>query len=402
MFNSVLPIIVLAVLAVSCTVSDSTASKAPDPMEVAYRTNFENDPFEKGWYWDKATWEKKAGKPGTAGWVKREDRGKCLEVQDGMWRSPKIKVKPLAFYRVRISSKSAGEGYWGLLSYDKTDTEIPASPYSEIPASETWVENDAVVLVPENAVYSRVLLWPRKKPVRADDIVVEKVTRKEALKIADEIYRDVPSVEADYAETTQAGLQNVKKTLKQGGNLKILLLGDSVGNDMGNSNFQLLLERRYPETRITLLNKVGSGARAKNFLKDDKIDDMLEKHDPDLVMFGGISSGKKDIPDIRKLAKRVKARGDTEYLAFTGTMLMPRYWKNIDRSRAHQKSYREALKKAGREIGFAVCDLGGAWEDYAMKCGKPVAYFRRDHHHANERGKQVFGHLMAEYFLSAM
>lgn len=402
MLHNVLPVIALSVLVVSCAVSNPVPWKPPASDEAAYYTDFEQDPFEEGWEWGKATWEKKAGKPGTAKWVERAGGGKCLEVHDGMWRSPNIQVQPLAFYRVRIVSKTAGAGYWGLLSYDKTDTEIPASPYSKIPASKKWVKNDAVVLVPEDAVCSRVLIWPREKPIRADNIVVDRVTRDEALKIADKIYSEVPEVEAEYAESTQAGLQHVRETLEQGGNLRVLLLGDSVTNDMGNSNFQLLLEREYPDARVTLLNKVGSGASADRFLKGGKIGKMLQKHDPDLVMFGGISNGKKDIPDIRKLANRVKEHDDADFLAFTGTMLMPRYWKNFDRGQSHRQPYREALKKAGRKSGFAVCDLGGAWEAYATGCDRPIAYFRRDGHHANERGKQVYGHLMAEYFLSAM
>ena len=402
MTNYFLLTVPFALVLAGCTTSPAALTKPAASQSIVYQTNFEQNPFEAGWYWDKATWEKKAGKPGTALWVDRKDDGKCIEVRDGMWRSPKISVEPLSFYRVKLEAKTGANCYWGLLSYDDKDVEIPASPYCQVPASDDWQTNGSAVLIPEDAIYSRVLLWPMKSPLLADNVVVEKLTRKEALGVMDSIYQEIPKVDPAFADKTQTGLSNTAKALKQDGELTIMLIGDSVANDMGNSNFHLLLEQKYPKARVTLLNKVGSGASAKSFLENDKIDAMLEEHDPDLVMFGGMSNRENDVPDIKKLARRVQARGGTDFLAFTGTMLMPRYWTNIEGSQTHRKPYREALKGAGGEIGFAVCDLGGAWEEYVKDAGKPVEFFRRDGHHANEYGKQAYGRLMAAYLLSAM
>lgn len=387
---------------VGCMSSPSSTNAEPssEPQAPSYSTDFEADPFEAGWYWDKPAWAKKAGKPGTADWVDRTDSagGKCLEVTDGMWRSPKIELEPLSFAEVRIESKAGASGYWGLLSYDADGEEIPASPYSQIPGSEAWVWNESAVLIPQDAVYSRVLLWPRKSAVRADNISVTPISRRQALRIADRTYSEVPPVDPEYSDATRAGIKHTLKTLENGGEVRILLLGDSVSNDMANSNFQLLLERRFEGARVTLLNKVGSGAGASAFLENERIGKMIETHRPDLVMFGGISNTPEDIPTIRRLAERVMQHDGTEFLVFTGTLLMPKYWENFEQSEKKKARYRESIKKMGAEDGFAVCDLGGAWERYAQSCGKPVAYFRRDHHHANERGKQVFGRLLAAFF----
>jgi hypothetical protein len=176
------------------------------------------------------------------------------------------------------------------------------------------------------------------------------------------------------------------------------MLGDSVSNDMANSNFQLLLERRFEGSRVTLLNKVGSGAGAEVFLENERIGKMIETHRPDLVMFGGMSNTVKDVPAILRLAQRVMRHDGTEFLVLTGTLLMPKYWESFERSLETKTSYRDAIREMGADVGFAVCDLGGAWERYAQTCGKPVDYFRRDHHYANERGTQVFGHLLAAFF----
>lgn len=369
-------------------------------LDKSYSFDFQSDPFEHGWYWDKATWEKKRGEPGTAEWARHEENPEhgCIVVSDGLWRSPKIGVEPLAFVRVSIRSKAASNGYWGLLSYDAEDVEIPASPYSQIPQSEGWIGNEAAVLIPEEAKYCRVLLWPRESPIHADDISVSPISREQALAIAEQTHGANPPVEPSYETAAETALPKTMNRLEGRAHLTILFLGDSVSNDAANSNFQLLLERQFPGCKIDLLNKVGSGTSADAFLENDRIGDMLEKHEPHLVVFGGISNTLQSIPSIRLLAERVQKREGTEFLACTGTMLMPRYWANYERSRDHRKPYRNALKSAGAKQGFGVCDLGRAWEDYARTCGKPVEYFRRDGHHANERGKQVFGHLFAAYF----
>jgi hypothetical protein len=52
---------------------------------------------------------------------------------------------------------------------------------------------------------------------------------------------------------------------------------------------------------------------------------------------------------------------------------------------------------AGAEDGFAVFDIGSAWEEYVRSCGRDLACFKRDDIHANERGKQIFGRLMARH-----
>ncbi|MFW5894187.1 MAG: hypothetical protein ACOCUY_03540 [Verrucomicrobiota bacterium] len=310
MKNRHLSLFLLASLIVSGCLSAPSASNsepASDEQPSAYSTDFETDPFEAGWYWDKPAWAKKAGKPGTAAWRERAEPagGKCLEVSDGMWRSPKIEVEPLTLAAVRIESQADSSGYWGLLSYDADGEEIPASPYSRIPGSKTWTWNESAVLIPQDAVYSRVLLWPRDSPIRADNISVTPVSRSQALAIADRTYSEVPPVEPDYSGSTRTGIEHTLKTLGEGGEVRILMLGDSVSNDLANANFHLFLERRFDGARVTLLNKVGSGAGASNFLENDRIGKMIETHNPDLVMFGGISNTAKDIPAIRRLAERV-------------------------------------------------------------------------------------------------
>jgi hypothetical protein len=44
-------------------------------------------------------------------------------------------------------------------------------------------------------------------------------------------------------------------------------------------------------------------------------------------------------------------------------------------------------------------DLNAYWGQYIRRSEKPVEWFKRDEVHANIKGEQVIGHLLAGYFL---
>ena len=47
---------------------------------------------------------------------------------------------------------------------------------------------------------------------------------------------------------------------------------------------------------------------------------------------------------------------------------------------------------------FATLDLRTAWEDYVRRSPRPREWYKRDSVHANLRGKQVMGRIVARYF----
>ncbi len=367
------------------------AAGGAESERVGYATRFETDPLAEGWAWGKAVWEREARHPGEAEW---EAEAMRFEVQKGMWRGPALPVVPLSYYAVRVVSRAEQAGYWGLLSYDADGNEIPASPYSNLDAAEDWLVSESAVLIPENAVNSRLLLWPSAGPIEVNETSIQPVSKDEALAIADALYARLPPVLPATGASRWQHLSRTRERLEGATPLTIVALGDSVANDMANANPQLLLERLWPGATVTLLNKVGSGTDAAGYLEGDRLLHDCLQFDPDLVIFGGMST--RSLADIRRLGAAVRATG-AEFMALTSTLMIPQYWDHFEARQADRQAWLEGLLAAGEEDGFAVFDSGGEWDRYVTGSGLGIAYFRRDSHHGNELAKQVFARLLAAH-----
>jgi hypothetical protein len=391
----------LAVISAGCegaqTLPEATNAEA---ASFLVRAGFdEKSPFKTGWEWGPPAWAKRAGKEGAAELERSGGkRGGVLTVESGMWRGPRVTPAPLSYLELSFLSKADSKGYYGVLYYDDAGNEIPASVYSGILASDEYREGGGVVLVHAKAVAARILFWPRESPIRVDEVRLRTVTAEEALARMDAIYSRLPKVPDGRPDGRWDALPKTRSILENDGTLTIVCIGDSVANDMAHSMFHLLVQRAWPGSRIVFHNEVGSGARPKNYIGGDKIREQILGYDPDLVLFGGMSGRSADIPDLRIIAREIRAAG-AEFGAFTGTMLTPRYWNAFEKASAHRMKYRTALKEAGEEDGFAVMDLGTAWDEYVQSCGRDVEFFRRDGHHANDRGKQIYGRLLARWFM---
>jgi hypothetical protein len=61
-------------------------------------------------------------------------------------------------------------------------------------------------------------------------------------------------------------------------------------------------------------------------------------------------------------------------------------------------AYYAKLQELGEELGVATFDLRSVWETYLAGSGHPRPWYRRDVIHANNRGKQILGRAMEQYF----
>jgi len=374
---------------------------AGEVRPLPYETGFETDPFAAGWAWGKPSWAKKARAEGKAYWNDRAAEGEhALTVSSGMWRGPKLAAEPGTFCKLSFLSRTARRGYWAVLCYDEAGKELPPSPYSGLMASEDWQRTTAAILIPPRTAYAKLLIWPVHGDIHVDSLSFRAISRDEATAIAERTYAELPPLELSVGTEHWQHLPQTRRRLAAGKPVRIVLLGDSVANDVAHSNFQLLVERAWPGSKVVLVNQVGSGANAARFLEGDVLQKQCLAFKPDLVLFGGMSNRPKDVPDIAKLAAEVQAAG-AEFAAFTDTMLTPRYWnkERFERNRAAQRKYRQALAEAGREAAFAVLDIGTPWEDYILRIDRDIEAFRRDGHHANEAGKQIYGRLLAAFLM---
>lgn len=195
-------------------------------------------------------------------------------------------------------------------------------------------------------------------------------------------------------------LQQTRRKLKTGERLRIILLGDSIVGQTANSGWELLVERRYPGTRIQTVMSVREGTGCWFFKDPARLKLFVLEHAPDLVIIGGISQN-DDLESIREVIRGIRKHAGAEILLMTGPfgLMDPKNekeWAAI-RERPAQ-SYGARLERLAQAEKCSFLDLQRAWGEYIRAAPDGVAAFKRDKVHANERGEQVLGRILEQFF----
>ena len=189
--------------------------------------------------------------------------------------------------------------------------------------------------------------------------------------------------------------------LNNGSELRMVLLGDSIMGDTSSSQFDLLMMRNYPKCKVLKIPSLRSGTGCKYYCEENRVQDYVLKHNPDLLVIGGISNG-DDAEAVRSVIRQVRAKKpDTEVLLLTpvfGTISPTRmlaFTPEIDTS---TDNFRHNMQKVAAEEKCGFFDMSGPWWTYLQESGMAYGWFMRDPVHANERGHQIIGRLLETWF----
>jgi lysophospholipase L1-like esterase len=197
---------------------------------------------------------------------------------------------------------------------------------------------------------------------------------------------------------------NVPKTmskLREGGELRMVLLGDSIMGNTSGSSFELLLMRNYPKCKIVKIASLRSSTGCKYYREENRVQEYVLKHNPDLLVIGGISNG-GDAEAVRSVVQQVRTqKPDTEVLLLTPVFGAMRdehirtFTREIDTTTSN---FRFNLQKVAAEEQCAFFDMTGPWWVYIQDSGKTYGWFMGDAVHANARGCQIIGRLLEIWF----
>ncbi|MEI7728949.1 MAG: SGNH/GDSL hydrolase family protein [Verrucomicrobiota bacterium] len=197
---------------------------------------------------------------------------------------------------------------------------------------------------------------------------------------------------------------NIPKTmskLRDGGELRMVLLGDSIMGNTSGSSFELLLMRDYPKCKLIKIPSLRSSTGCKYYREENRVQDYVLKHNPDLLVIGGISNG-GDAEAVRSVIQQVRAKKpDTEVLLLTpvfGSMRdehIKTFTRTIDTTTSN---FRFNMQKVAAEEKCAFFDMTGPWWAYIQDSGKTYGWFMGDGVHANQRGCQIIGRLLEIWF----
>ena len=197
---------------------------------------------------------------------------------------------------------------------------------------------------------------------------------------------------------------NIPKTmakLREGGELRMVLLGDSIMGNTSGSSFELLLMRDYPTCKVIKIASLRSSTGCTYYREENRVQDYVLKHSPDLLVIGGISNG-GDAEAVRSVIQQVRAQQpDTEVLLLTpvfGAMRdehIKTFTREIDTTTSN---FRYNMQKVAAEEKCAFFDMTGPWWSYIQDSGKTYGWFMGDAVHANDRGCQIIGRLLQRWF----
>jgi hypothetical protein len=198
-----------------------------------------------------------------------------------------------------------------------------------------------------------------------------------------------------------ANIPNAMSKLRNGGELRMVLLGDSIMGNTSGSSFELLLMRDYPKCKIIKIASLRSSTGCKYYREENRVQDYVLKHNPDLLVIGGISNG-GDAEAVRSVIKQVRAKKpDTEVLLLTPVFgsatgeHIRTFTREIDTTTSN---FRFNMLKVASEEKCAFFDMTGPWWAYIQESGKTCGWFMGDAVHANARGCQIIGRLLQIWF----
>ncbi|MCC5659777.1 hypothetical protein LC608_22940 [Nostoc sp. XA010] len=373
-------------------------------IKSIFTTDFETEMFAAGWtnvgageYGKNLIWSDTGSYSGKhhLSIVKHQD----IAV-DGGWESPPFLVKPNQYYKVSFFAKSPQPNYWTILFYNQYGALIGGDHSSLINAAQEWTKQEFYFQTKFPGVTGSIVFKPlteQSLPLDIDNLSITPVTREDVGKWVELVYGKVRTIDYKPLEAREKQLlPNTIKKLKYGGNLNIVLLGDSIANDLSNSFLDILLERRFPKTHI---NMQFTGKGGISWLKlQSQVQQRIINHQPDLVICMAISNNPKYLssPLLRIIDITKKFSQKTDFLLLS-PHLRSWYEKKND-----GLVHRNALLQVANNRQVAIIDLMTAWENYLIQNNKQVDSLLRDSVHMNELGRQLSAQIIVDYLSRIM
>ena len=227
-----------------------------------------------------------------------------------------------------------------------------------------------------------------------DGDVQDPCARADKLEQIDALYASMKPLAFTPQPDRWKNLGRTRQRLTDGGDLKIVMLGDSIIGDTYSSHYWLTWQRMYPKCKITtqLSNRGSTGCRW--YKNDNQVEPYVLRHNPDLLIIGGISQS-DDTESIREVIRQVRAKQDPDILLLTQVFGATRD-KHISQWTFDPApdTYRARLKQLAEEEHCGYFDMTGIWWQYILDSGKCYGWFMRDAVHANERGFQTIGRML--------
>jgi hypothetical protein len=200
-------------------------------------------------------------------------------------------------------------------------------------------------------------------------------------------------------------MPNAINRLDSGQPLNVVMVGDSIIHDTFSTFFDARVDRRYPTgARLDVHELVASGAGAAYWMQNNRIRDQVMPLNPQLLMFGGVSTPITDISLFGEMIRQARAINPAVEIVlmsplagdFDNPYLNPTLVQPFDP--VNGTDYRAQLYRFAQQQGVQFWDMTTPWASYILNSGLPYSYFLRDGVHMNGYGDMLTGEIVSGYF----
>jgi hypothetical protein len=314
-------------------------------------------------------------------------------------------VTPFHYYRLDATTRTASVALWAAVFFDAAGNELVADVYDSIEASPGWQATACCIRAHALAAQVRFRFRPQDQPLFIRTATVTEVSADAAATWIDAVAASLPPLH--YTPPAERGLRLPKttRTLREGGRLRLVMLGDSICNDTSNSLFELLLRRACPKAQVEVVTSVHGGAGCRFYRESSRVRDYVLRFAPDLVIVAGISHG-YDVAAFGDVLRQIRTASPCDLLVLTGAIAPERTCREGHLKASAQPGglgpetvddFPARLRQLAEAEGAEFLDFREAWDQYLSQSPRPGEWFRRDAIHGNTRGKQVAGRILARF-----
>jgi lysophospholipase L1-like esterase len=269
-----------------------------------------------------------------------------------------------------------------------------------VPAAADMMVDSPVTFPERGALPAR---HPPDRPATSNESAEKEYyifrTPERSLAQINKIRSDMPKGQFVAPRSGWTNLERTRRILREGGELRLLALGDSIVNDTMRSGWVAKLQEAYPKANVTAAVYVRGGGGCQHFKEDGRIAREVVPRKPDLVFIGGISQ--RDIESVREVIGQLRAGlPEVEIILATGAFgtVDPRQPAALERA-AHSGTgpYGQALKSLAQSEGCAYLDMTTPWAEYIRSANVHPHHFYRDAVHANEHGEQILAKIVLSF-----
>ena len=320
-----------------------------------------------------------------------------------------------AYYRIRFDARAPERAYQGVDFFDAAGNLLPDC-YDVVYPGEKQSYDRVVYAMP--SVDSMEVFFQSTRGVEAWNLRVERVDAAEGAAYCDRVYSTLPRLDFKAPADAMKLLPKTRAAMENGTPWNVVLLGDSIMQDTFHSQFHALFKREFPNSNFTWNISMRGGTGCWLYCQADQFKHYVLDRKPDLLIIGGISNYNRKYSPTGTEAMEIVVRAAKEYLNCEVLLLSaalsvdtrPRDAKNpsapipkqnwsYDRDAHLQRCWdRTGLAAMAKRNQVACWDMSTPTYSWLWSSGQPFEFFSRDNVHSGEKGKQVIGRTLLEYF----